>query len=177
MLVVETIARIRRAHFVQGKSIKAIAREMGLARNTIRRVLRSAVTSVTYVRDKQPRPKLGAWAEKLEQRVAANEKLARRERLNLIGIFEALQKEGFTGGYDAVRRYARARERKRGTGSSDAYVPLSYAPGEAFEFDWSHEIVVLGGVTTPIKLAQVRLCHSRMLFVRAYPREIQEMAF
>jgi transposase len=177
MLVVETIARIRRAHFVQGKSIKAIAREMGLARNTVRRVLRSEATSVAYQRDKQPRRKLGAWAETLEQRLDANEKLARRERLNLVRIFEALQGEGFTGGYDAVRRYARARERKRGTAAGDAFVPLSFAPGEAYQFDWSHEVVVLGGVTTTVKVAQVRLCHSRMLFVRAYPRETQEMVF
>ena len=41
--MVETVARIRRAHFVQGKSIKAVARELGLARNMIRRVLRIAV--------------------------------------------------------------------------------------------------------------------------------------
>ena len=177
MLVVETIARIRRAHFVQGKSIKAIARELGLARNTIRRVLRSEATSVSYERDPQPRPKLEAWAENLEQRLAVNERLTRRERLNLIRIFEALQKEGFEGGYDAVRRYARARERKRGTGSSDAFVPLSFALGEAYQFDWSHEVVVLAGVTMAVKVAQMRLCHSRMLFVRAYPRETQEMVF
>lgn len=56
-------------------------RSLGLARNTVRRVLRSEATSVTYRRDKQPRRKLGAWAEKLEQHLAANEKLARRERL------------------------------------------------------------------------------------------------
>jgi len=177
MLVVETIARIRRAHFVQGKSIKAIARDLGLARNTVRRVLRSEATSASYQRDTQPRRKLGAWTEKLEQRLAANEKLSRRERLNLIRIFEALQSEGFTGGYDAVRRYARARERKRGTRSSDAYIPLNFAPGEAYQFDWSHEIVVLGGVTMTVKVAQVRLCHSRMLFIRAYPRETREMVF
>jgi transposase len=177
MLVVETIARIRRAHFAQGKSIKAISRELGIARNTIRRILRSKATSFSYERGMQPRPKLGGWAEQLEQRLTANEKLGRRERLDLIRIFEALQSEGFKGGYDAVRRYARARERKRGTGSSDAYVPLSFAPGEAYQFDWSHEVVVLGGVTTPVKVAQMRLCHSRMLFVRAYPRETQEMVF
>jgi len=45
------------------------------------------------------------------------------------------------------------------------------------KFDWSHEIILLGGVTTTVKVAHVRLCHSRMLFVRAYPRETQEMVF
>ncbi len=56
-------------------------------------------------------------------------------------------------------------------------MPLSFAPGEAYQFDWSHEIVVLNGVTMTVKVAHVRLCHSRMLFVRAYPRETQEMVF
>ena len=58
-----------------------------------------------------------------------------------------------------------------------AYVPLSFAPGEAYQFDWSHEVVLLNGVTVTVKVAHVRLCHSRMLFVRAYPRETQEMVF
>ena len=56
-------------------------------------------------------------------------------------------------------------------------MPLTFAPGEAYQFDWSHEIVVLNGVTTTVKVAHVRLCHSRMMFVRAYPRETQEMVF
>ena len=177
MLVVETIARIRRAHFVQGKTIKAICREFGIARNTIRRILRSGETSFAYQRDVQPRPKLGQWMEELDRRLIANDRLPRRERLGLIRIFEDLRGEGYQGGYDAVRRYDQARRRKQGKGSSDAFVPLSFAPGEAYQFDWSHEIVVLRGITTPIKVAQVRLCHSRMLFVRAYPRETQEMVF
>ncbi len=59
MLVVETIDRIRRAHLVQGKTIKAISRELGTARNTIRRILRLGETSFAYQRDVQPRPKLG----------------------------------------------------------------------------------------------------------------------
>ena len=90
--------------------------------------------------------------------------------------FEDLRGAGYEGGY-AVRRYATARKRKQGTGSSDAFVPLTFAPGEAYQFDWSHEIVLLRGATTEIKVAQVRLCNSRMLFVRAYPREMQEMVF
>ena len=177
MLVVETAARIRRAHLVQGKTIKAISRELGLSRNTVRKVLRSGETSFAYEREVQPRPKLGPWAEELERRLVANDRLSRRERLGLIRIFEDLRGLGYQGGYDAVRRYDQARRRKQGTGSSDAFVPLSFAPGEAYQFDWSHEIVVLGGATTEIKVAQVRLCHSRMLFLRAYPRETQEMVF
>ncbi len=56
-------------------------------------------------------------------------------------------------------------------------MPLSFAPGEAYQFDWSHEIVILDGVTMHVKAAHMRLCHSRMPFVRAYLREAQEMVF
>jgi len=47
-------------------------------------------------------------------------------------------------------------------------VPQVYAPGEAYQFDWSHEIVILHGGTTEVKVAQMRLSHSRMSFIRAY---------
>jgi AraC-like DNA-binding protein len=67
MLVVETIGRIRREHFVQGKSIKEIARNLRLSRNTVRKVLRSDETSFSYERRVQPRPKLGRWKEQLDR--------------------------------------------------------------------------------------------------------------
>ena len=102
---------------------------------------------------------------------------AAREQLTLIRIFEELRGRGYDGGYDAVRRYARRWSKERGQATAAAYVPLSFAPGEAYQFDWSHEVVLLSGVTVIVKVAHVRLCHSRMLFVRAYPRETQEMVF
>ena len=105
----------------------------------------------------------------------ANEEKPARERLTLVRVFEELRGLGYEGGYDAVRRYARVWRTARGAAMAEAYVPLSFAPGEAYQFDWSHEIVVLNGVTTQVKVAHVRLCHSRMAFVRAYPRESQEM--
>ena len=46
----ETIARIRREHFVKGKTIKEIARDLGVSRNTVRKVLRSGETSFEYER-------------------------------------------------------------------------------------------------------------------------------
>jgi transposase len=62
MLVVETIGRIRREHLVKGKSIKEIARDLKISRNTVRKVLRSGATSFEYEREVQPRPKLGRWS-------------------------------------------------------------------------------------------------------------------
>ncbi len=56
-------------------------------------------------------------------------------------------------------------------------MPLFFAPGEAYQFDWSHEIVLINSVTVTVKVAHIRLCHSGMMFVRAYPRETQEMVF
>ena len=177
MLVVETIGRIRREHFVKGKSIKEIVRELKVSRNTVRKVLRSKATAFEYARSVQPHPKLGAWQADLDRMLTANEAKSPRERLTLIRLFEELRELGYEGGYDTVRRHARARRRARGSLTAEAYVPLSFAPGEAYQFDWSHEIVVLNGATTTVKVAHVRLCHSRMLFVRAYPRETQEMVF
>jgi len=177
MLVVETIARIRRDHRVHGKSIKAIARERGVSRNTVRKVLRGEATAYHYARAAQPLPRLGLYRERLEELLAANEGRTRHGRLTLVRLFETLQAEGYTGGYDAVRRHAQRWRQARGSGGGEAFVPLVFAPGEAYQFDWSHEVVVLAGVTTTVKVAHVRLCHSRMLFVRAYPRESQEMVF
>jgi transposase len=177
MLIVETIGRIRREHFVQGKSIKEIARALKLSRNTVRKVLRSEDTSFSYQRQVQPRPKLGRWKEELDRLLATNSEASARERLTLIRIFEELRALGYEGGYDAVRRYAGAWAKANASATANAFVPLTFAPGEAYQFDWSHEIVVMDGVTTIVKVAHVRLCHSRMMFVRAYPRETQEMVF
>jgi transposase len=177
MLTVETIGRIRREFYVKGKTIKEIVRDLKVSRHTVRKVLRSGATSFEYEREVQPRPKLGAWRAALEEILGENEGKAQRERLTLIRVFEELRGLGYTGGYDAVRRYARGWRKRHAAAAAGAYVPLSFAPGEAYQFDWSHEIVLLSGVTVTVKVAHLRLCYSRMLFVRAYPRESQEMVF
>jgi len=174
---VDTISRIRREYFVRGRSIKEIVRDLHVSRNTVRKVVRSGVTEFRYERGRQALPKLGPWRDELDALLVANEGKAARERLTLIRLFETLRELGYEGGYDAVRRYARSWSRRRGAALAQAYVPLSFAPGEAYQFDWSHEIVVMGGTTVTVKVAHVRLCHSRMPFVRAYPRESQEMVF
>jgi hypothetical protein len=157
-----TIAKIRRAYFVQGKSIKAICRELRVSRKVVRKVLRTGATEFSYERAVQPLPRIGPWKADLDRILSGNEAKPARERLTLIRIFEELSGLGYAGGYDAVRRYARSWQRERSASTADAYVPLSFAPGEAYQFDWSHEVVLINGTTVIVKVAHVRLCHSRM---------------
>ena len=177
MLVVETIAKIRRAYFSLGKSIKEICRDLRVSRKVVRKVIRSNATEFDYERSTQPLPKIGPWRERLDSLLLENQGKPARERLTLVRLFEELSAFGYSGSYAAVRRYALVWRKEHGAALTQAYVPLTFAPGEAYQFDWSHEIVVLNGVTTTVKAAHVRLCHSRMMFVRAYPRETQEMMF
>src|ERR1700679_1363354 len=109
MLVVETIGRIRHAYFRQGKTIKEIVRDLKISRNTVRKVIRSGETAFSYERSDQPRPKLGGFAAELDRLIAENATKQRRERPTLMRIFEALTELGYDGGYDAVRKYAKAR--------------------------------------------------------------------
>ncbi len=173
----DTIARVRRAFHFQGWSMKKIARELHVSRNTVCKILRTDETDFSYERERQPLPKTGAWKAEIERFLATNEGRPSRERLTLIWIYEELRALGYDGSYDAIRRYAKGWAKNRGSATAQAYVPLYYAPGEAYQFGWSHEIVLINGTTTTVKVAHVRLCHSRMMFARAYMRESQEMVF
>jgi len=174
---VDSIARVRRAFQVQGWSVKKISRELHVSRNTVRKILRSGETAFSYDRERQPMPKIGPWREQIERFLEANVGKPSRDQLTVIRIFEEVRGLGFEGGYDSVRRYAKAWAQKRGSATADAYVPLFFEAGDAYQFDWSHEVVVINGATMTVKVAHMRLCHSRMMFVRAYPRESQEMVF
>jgi hypothetical protein len=105
----------------------------------VRKVLRSGATAFAYERSVQPLPRIGPWRDELDRLLSANEALPARQRLTLMRVFEDLRDVGYEGGYDAVRRYARGWQRARSASLADAYVPLSFALGEAYQFDWSHE--------------------------------------
>jgi transposase len=175
MLIVETIRKIRCAHQRDGKSIRQIAREFHLSRNTVKKVLRGDATEFTYARAAQPLPKLGPFTETLEARLTADAALPARERRTAQVLYDELQRDGYPGGYDSVRRYVQKWRRRTDGQPGTVYIPQAFDPGEAYQFDWSHELVELGGVPVKVKVAHFRLCHSRQFFCVAYPRESLEM--
>jgi transposase len=183
MLVVETVVRIRRER-AGGKPIRAIARDLRLSRKVVRKAIGAPEGAFTYHRTVQPLPRIGPFQERLDTLLLENEGLPRRDRLRMTRIHDLLLREGFDGSYDAVRRYASrwktALRKDAGAnivGGAPAFIPLLFQPGEAYQFDWSHEDVEIDGKPMRGKVAHMRLCASRAVYVRAYPRETQEMLF
>lgn len=171
----ETIRKIRCAYGRDGKSIRAIARDFNMSRNTVKKVLRGEATEFNYSRIKQPMPKLGAFEDYLISQLKADSKKPRREQRTGLALFEELQREGYEGGYDSVRRYIKKWKECTSEAIITSYIPQIFEVGEAFQFDWSHEIVELGGEVLKVKVAHFRLCYSRMPFCVAYLRESLEM--
>ena len=111
----ETIRKIRCAYHRDGRSIRRIARDFHLSRNTEKKVLRGEETEFTYARTTQPMPKLGPYEDALLSRLAADRSKPRREQRTAVLLFEELQRAGFTGSYVSVRRYVK-KWRQRGRG-------------------------------------------------------------
>lgn len=170
----ETIIKVRLAHR-DGKGFREIARKFNLSRNTVRSIIRSGITDQKYERSVQPRPKLGSFLEQLSEWLKEDVDKPVRHRRRAKILFEQLQREGYEGGYDTVRRYIGTWKREGGTALVNAFVPLEFDPGDAFQFDWSYEKVELGGVPVEVKVALFRFCHSRKPFCIAYTRETLEM--
>jgi transposase len=176
MLKVEEAGMIRRMGLVKGYSIKEIARRLDVSRNTVRSVLRGErAVEAEYARKNPHRPKLGAFEAALKEMLEEDGEKPARGRRGPQRLYEELQGLGYTGAVDSVQRYARRWRQEQGYPEAEMYVPLVFAPGEAMQFDWSTERAVIGGLTTIVKVAQMRLCHSRMCLVQAFRYERQEM--
>lgn len=177
MLVLETVLKIRR-EFAAGKAMKAIARDLHLSRKVVRKAIRGPEADFAYRRVVQPLPKLGPFQVRLDALLVEDEARPRREKLRVTRIHDLLLREGFDGSYDAVRRYA-ARwrlERRRDVADAPAFIPLMFRPGEAYQFDWSHEDVEIAGKPMRVKVAQQTVrahlghCHDEPRFWRVADR-------
>ena len=136
MIGVDKIGEIRRAYFEQHRSIKEIVRTLSVSRATVRKVVRGPLTEFKYERGVQPSPKLGDWVEALTEILEKEAKLPKRERRSTQRLFEELRGRGYDGAHDSVHRFVKAWRDERARVPVHAYVPMSFAPGEAYQFDW-----------------------------------------
>ena len=171
-------AKVRRMKYRDGLSVSEIARRTSLSRNTIKTWLREPVRNeMAYRRDGRPK-KLDGFLEWLRHALEIDARRPRKERRTALRLFAQLQAEGFTGSYCRVTEAIRALRAEAGAVTArSAYVPLRFEWGEAFQFDWSEEGIVIGGVWRKIQLAHMKLCASRAFWLVAYPSQSHEMLF
>ena len=177
MITMEMLGKIRRMHLRDKLSLHEIAKRTGLSRNTLRRWLRAPqeVQAPVYSRP-QALGKLSAFTGELEQALQADGHRSKRDRRTAKALFAQIQAVGYAGGYSAVTDFTRAWRGSAGK-APHAFVPLSFELGEAFQFDWSEEGLVVGGIYYRLQVSHLKLCASRAFWLVAYPSQGHEMLF
>ena len=172
------IGKIRRMHFRQGKSVREIVRLTSLSRNTVRKWLKTPLEGEPRYRRSVRPGKLSAFHESLKQALKADAHRPRHERRTARALHAQIRAEGYDGSYSRVTDFVR--EWRQGEGqsvSAKAFVPLAFELGEAYQFDWSEEGLVVGGIYYRLQVAQLKLCASRAFWLVAYPSQGHEMLF
>jgi transposase len=167
---VEVYARVRRAVQVDGMSIRQAARDFGLARKTVRKMLQFSLPPGYERKKPVTKPRLGPWLGIIDQILGEDrEQSNRKQRHTAKRIWQRLQAEhAFAGGYTVVKDYVReARLRQK-----EVFVPLTHPPGDA-QADFG-EALVIGGVQQKAHFLCVDLPHSDDSFVIAFPCETTE---
>ena len=171
---------IRRWHFRDQMPIREIERRTGLSRNTIRKYLRAGTVDPSFKVPERP-SKLDPFAEKLSGWLRTEVAKSRKQRRTAKQMHADLVVLGYDGSYNRVAAFVRAwkaeRQREAQTSGRGTFVPLVFAAGEAFQFDWSEDWAMLGGRQTKLQVAHTKLSHSRAFAVRAYPLQTHEMLF
>jgi transposase len=172
------LAKIRRMHFRDHVPMREIAKRTGLSRNTIRAWLRQPDVVEPQYPERQVPSVLDPYKEQLVAWLRADSYRPKRDRRTVTVLFQHLRAQGYPGGYGRVAAFARAwREEQLLAPKRKAFVPLQFAAGEAFQFDWSCEYAFIAGLRKRLEVAHIKLAHSRAFLVVAYLQQTHEMLF
>ena len=179
MLTVDEIEMIRRAYYVEHKSIRAIAQEQRHHRRVVREAISGASRPPRRYRQRTPRarplldpvtPLIDAWLE-------ADRAAPRKQRHTAKRVYDRLVAEhDYAGKERAVREYVQ-RWKKEQHGAALGFLPLAYAPGAEAQCDWGDALVRIAGVDRKAALFCIRLAYSLKPFVCAFPAARQECFF
>ena len=177
MITMEMLGKVKRLYSRDNKSLHEIAKATGLSRNTIRKWVRETkvVGKPTY-RRKERVNKLTAFQEALVLALKADSHRTKQNRRTAKALFVQIKAQGYGGGYSRVTDFIREWRDTEGK-APKAFVPLTFEPGEAFQFDWSDEGLMVGGVFYKVQVAHLKLCASRAFWLVAYPSQGHEMLF
>lgn len=170
--------KIRAMHLREGKSISEIARRTSLSRNTIKKWLKEPGEAAPKYRRPAASTKLAPYVQTLTQALKADAHRPKHERRSARALLAQLQASGYAGGYSRLTDFIRAWRQDEGKAVlTTAFVPLRFELGDAFQFDWSEEGLVVGGIYYKVQVAHLKLCASRAFWLVAYPSQGHEMLF
>ena len=178
MITMEMMGRVRRMKLRDGLSNSEIAKRTGLSRNTVKKWLNAAGDETPkYKRTTGKATKLSAYEGTVVAALKADAQRPKEHRRTARALFAQIQAQGYQGGYSALTNFIRAWREQSGKDPQRAFVPLSFELGEAFQFDWSEEGIVVGGVYYQAQVSHLKLCASRAFWLVAYPSQGHEMLF
>jgi transposase len=175
MITVERKEQIRRAFYIEGKSIRQIQRDTGYHRRTIRKALEDGSVPQYTLQEPRSRPVLGPVQAIIDQWLEGDKDRPPKQRHTAKRIYERLTTEyGFTGAESTIRSYVGRRRKQM---RAQVFIPLAYTPGKTGQVDWGEAQVIIAGDPLTAHLFCMRLGYSRHLFVTALPNETQEAFF
>ncbi len=162
---------VRRSVLVDGMSKRAAAREYGIHRRTVHKMVKNPVPEGYRLSRERARPKLADFLERIEEILREDAKAPTKQRHTAKRIYERLRDEhGYTGGVCQVRR---AVARIKGSRPREAFVPLVSIPGEA-ECDFGESWVEIAGVRRKAYGFYLTLPFSGVCVLQMYPAENAE---
>jgi transposase len=174
VLKVDQKEQIRRAFYIEGKSIRQIAREQHHCRRTVRAAIRDASPSHYKLTKPRYRPVLGPFVAVIDDWLARDQFSPPKQHHTARRIYHRLVEEhGYTGGESTVREYVHKHRVRR----SQVFIPLSYEPGEDAQVDFGEALVIMKGRPVTVQIFVGRLCYSKIPFLVASPNQQQEALF
>lgn len=150
----------------QGWGLRRIARELGLARNTVRRYLRGGEAA-----EVQTRPR--AWRLDGERRALAVELFETTAEGNAVVVAELLAQAGVDASVRTVQRVLQPRRREK-EAAQVATVRFETEPGHQMQVDFGEKWVCIAGQRVKVHLLAAVLGYSRRIFVKAFLSERQD---
>ncbi len=171
-------AKVRRLYLREQLSINEIKRQTSLSRNTIKKWIKEGEGVEPKYERAKGTSKITPYESRLQLAIQTDSHRPKRDRRTALMLFKEIQKEGFTGSYSGVTRYIHHwHDQAAKVSGKSAFVPLKFQLGEAFQFDWSEELLVIGGIHRKLLVAHTKLCASRAFWLVAYPTQSHEMLF
>jgi transposase len=175
MKTVEDYEAIRRAYFVEGQSIRAIHRQLGYDRETIRKAIVNPKPEPYKLRQPRAAPVLGPYQERIKELLDESDEQPRKQRYTARKIYQLIQAEGYQGSEGGVHNYVS--QQRKGRKRKPAYLPLEFDEGQDAQVDWGEATVVYCGEKIRVQFFVMRLNYSRARFVMAFPFQKQEAFF